>query len=163
MTPTPTFPTNSYKGSNYWVDPVFTPSPAPGQVTEVSAPRRSRLGDGVLGARPPAAGPVTTYTITPYVGFTTAQKPTTVTGTPPATSALVSGLTARQDLHVHGAGLKPQRLGAGVGASNSVTPTAPVRRRRRATWRAAGEQVRRWSSWSAPSQRTAERRSPDTT
>ena len=42
---TSTFPTSSYHGSNYWVDPVFTPVPsAPGQVTNVSA-TAGRVGE----------------------------------------------------------------------------------------------------------------------
>ncbi len=31
------FPTSTYNGTNYWVDPVFTPASPPGQVTGVSA------------------------------------------------------------------------------------------------------------------------------
>src|SRR5262249_25191755 len=42
----------------------------------------------------PANGgsPITSYTVTPYIG-TTAQTPTGVSGSPPATSTVVTGLT----------------------------------------------------------------------
>ena len=42
----------------------------------------------------PADGgsPITSYTVTPFIGAT-AQTATTVTGTPPATSTTVTGLT----------------------------------------------------------------------
>ncbi len=36
--------------------------------------------------------PITSYTVTPFIGAT-AQTPTTVTGNPPATSTTVTGLT----------------------------------------------------------------------
>ena len=46
-----------------------------------------------------AAAPITSYTVTPYIGAT-AQTPKTVTGTPPATSTTVTGLDQRDRLHV---------------------------------------------------------------
>ena len=46
-------------------------------------PRRSLTSTG---------GPPTRYVVTPFIG-TTAQPATTVTGSPPATSTIVSGLT----------------------------------------------------------------------
>ena len=89
---TSTFPTSSFEGTNYWVDPVFTPACAPGQVTNVSA----TAGNGsasLTWSAPSSGGPVTKYTITPYIG-SEAQATTTVTGTPPATSATVTGLSS---------------------------------------------------------------------
>jgi hypothetical protein len=36
--------------------------------------------------------PITSYTITPYIG-SSAQTPTTINGTPPANQATINGLT----------------------------------------------------------------------
>ncbi len=91
---TSTFPGSSYEGSNYWVDPVFTPASTPGQVTNVSATAGSGSASLTWSA-PSSGGAPTKYTITPYIG-SEAQATTTVTGTPPATSATISGsATAR--------------------------------------------------------------------
>ena len=38
--PSSTFPTNSFGAANYWVDVIFTPTPAPGTVTGVTRRRR---------------------------------------------------------------------------------------------------------------------------
>ncbi len=91
---------SSFGAANYWVDVMFAPAPAPGQVTNVTATRRQGHRRPSPGRRPTTGGPVTTYTITPYIG-STAQTPTTVNGTPPATTATITGLTAGHDLHVH--------------------------------------------------------------
>ncbi len=65
---------------------------APNAPTGVSA----TAGDGtatVTWTAPPNGGsPITSYTVTPYIG-STAQGTTTVPGSPPATSTTVSGLT----------------------------------------------------------------------
>jgi hypothetical protein len=47
-----TFPSSTFNAENYWVDVAFTPSPAPGQVTSVTATpgcrwKASRTGTGV--------------------------------------------------------------------------------------------------------------------
>jgi Domain of unknown function (DUF4082)/Fibronectin type III domain/Bacterial Ig domain len=85
------FPTNTFNGENYWVDVVFSPASPPGQVTNVSA--TAGYGSaGLTWTAPATGGPVTSYVITPYIG-STAQPTTTVTGSPPATSASVAGLT----------------------------------------------------------------------
>jgi hypothetical protein len=42
--PVPTFPSGTFNGNNYWVDPVFTPTPLPAAIT-VTAPGAS-LPDG---------------------------------------------------------------------------------------------------------------------
>ena len=66
--------------------------PAPGQVTGVTAVEAGQHSADVSWTAPASGGPVTSYKITPYVG-STAQTPTTVTGTPPATSKTITGLT----------------------------------------------------------------------
>ena len=88
-----TFPTSSYNAANYWVDVVFTTQAtapdAPGSVTATAGD-----GSATVSWTVPANGgsPITGYTVTPYVG-TTAGTPVTVSGSPPATTATVSGLT----------------------------------------------------------------------
>ena len=65
---------------------------APGAPSGVSAVAGN--GTATVSWSAPANGgsPITSYTVTPYIG-TTAQTPVTVSGNPPATSTLVSGLT----------------------------------------------------------------------
>ena len=89
---TSVFPSSSYKATNYWVDVNFEPTPvtAPGQVTNVKA--TAGLGSASLTwSAPSSGGPVTKYTITPYIE-SKPQPVTTVTGTPPATGATVGEL-----------------------------------------------------------------------
>jgi hypothetical protein len=116
-----TFPSSNFGAGNYWVDVSFSPTLAPGQVTNVSA----TAGHGaatVTWSAPTSGGPVTTYTVTPYIG-STAQTPTTVTGTPPATSATVSGLTPGTAYTFTVQASNPNGSGAASAQSNAVTPT----------------------------------------
>ncbi len=83
----------------------------PGQVTNVSAVAGGKTSANVTWSAPATGGAVTSYKITPYVGAT-AQTPTTINGSPPATTTTITGLTTGHDLHVHGAGDQPDRLGA---------------------------------------------------
>ena len=89
-----TFPTSSTNATNYWVDPVFSPRPSPRRparsATSARPPATPR--PTVTWSAPTSGDPVTTYTITPYIG-SAAQTPTTVTGNPAPTSATVTGLT----------------------------------------------------------------------
>jgi hypothetical protein len=87
-----TFPTNTFNATNYWVDVDFEPAPVPGQVTGVSATAAGNGSANVTWSAPSNGGPVTTYTITPYVG-PEAQQATTVSGSPPSTNAKIGGLT----------------------------------------------------------------------
>ncbi|HEY3758579.1 MAG TPA: DUF4082 domain-containing protein [Solirubrobacteraceae bacterium] len=119
-----TFPTSTYNASNYWVDPVFAPYTAPGQVTGVSA----TAGTGsatVSWSAPSSGGVVTTYTVTPYIG-TTAQSTTTVTGNPPETKVTISGLTPSTAYTFTVQASNPGGAGPVSSASNSVTPTPPT-------------------------------------
>ena len=99
------------------MDPIFTPqnfTTPPGQATNVNA--TAGFASASLSWNAPTSGdPVTTYTITPYIG-STAQTPTTVTGNPAPTTATVSGPDQRHDLHVHGHRVQPGGLGSGVRA-----------------------------------------------
>ena len=116
-----TFPSNTFDGENYWVDVVFAPSPAPGQVTSVVA--TTGYASAGLSWTAPSVGIPTTYTITPYIG-TTAQPTITVSGNPPATSTVVTGLTNGTVYTFTVAASNPNGSGPPSSPSNSVTPSA---------------------------------------
>jgi predicted RNA-binding protein with TRAM domain len=121
------FPTSTYNASNYSVDVVFTTSSgtAPGAPTGVTA----TAGNGsatVSWTAPPANGnPITSYTVTPYVG-STAGTPTNVVGSPPATTANVTGLTNGTTYTFAVTATSAAGTSVPSAPSNSVTPTAPA-------------------------------------
>lgn len=122
-----TFPNNSGNGANYWVDLVYSPSPVPGQSTGVSATAAGRTSAYVTWTAPSTGGPVTTYTVTPYVG-TTAQTAlaVTVNGTPPATGTTVTGLTQGTTYTFAVKASNPTGDGTESAKSNAVTPNGPT-------------------------------------
>ena len=73
-----------------------SPPPPPthraGRTDRRDGHRRRRLGDVSWTAAERRRCPITGYTVTPFIGAA-ARRPTTVTGTPPATSTTVTGLT----------------------------------------------------------------------
>ncbi len=143
-----TFPSNSYKATNYWVDVDFTPVPIPGQATSVTA----TAGPGsatITWDAPTSGGPVTTYTITPYVG-SEAQPVTTVTGTPPKTTAVVSGLTNGTKYTFTVQAANSNGTGPASPPSNPVTPTAPTAPGAPTNVRASGATNQALVSWSVP-------------
>jgi hypothetical protein len=91
------FPTSSYNNGNYFVDATFT-TQDPATATTPAAPANvtATAGNGsarVSWAVPSNGGaPITGYTVTPYEG-TTALTPVTVSGSNPATTAVVGSLT----------------------------------------------------------------------
>src|SRR5260221_28957 len=69
--------------------------------------------------------PITSYTVTPYIG-SAAQTPTVVTGSPPATSAAISGLTNGTTYTFSVTATNAVGTGPASAASNAVTPVAPT-------------------------------------
>jgi hypothetical protein len=120
----PSFPSNSYQSSNYWVDVLYTPAAPPvppGQVTGVTA----TAGNGsasVSWTAPSSGGAPSEYIVTPFIG-TTAQTPKTVTGAPPATTTVVSGLTPGTSYTFTVKAASAAGSGPVSAASNAVTPT----------------------------------------
>ncbi len=117
------FPTASYKASNYWVDVNFSPTPAPGQVTGVSASEGGKNSANVTWSAPTTGGTPTSYKITPYVG-STAQTPKVVDA--PATSTTVTGLTTGTTYRFTVTATNPNGDGPASAQSNAVTPSAAV-------------------------------------
>ncbi len=116
-----TFPTGSFHGSNYWVEPTFVPAEGAGQVTGVKA--TAGVGSAHLEWEAPASGgPVIEYTITPYVGSET-QTPIVVTGTPAETEATVTGLANGATYTFTVTASNPNGTGAPSEHSNGVMPT----------------------------------------
>jgi hypothetical protein len=120
---TSTFPTGAANGNNYFVDVMFAEAPAPGQVTQVSAAPALESAT-VSWSAPSAGGPVTTYTVTPYIGAS-AQTPVTVSGTPPLTSATIAGLKPGTEYTFTVTASSANGTGATSAASAPMTPGAP--------------------------------------
>ncbi|MDT0213272.1 DUF4082 domain-containing protein [Rothia sp. ARF10] len=121
------FPTSTYNSENYWVDVVYaTGAPAvPNAPGAVSATAGN--GSAAVSWSAPADGgsPITSYTVTPYVGATP-QTPTTVSGSPPATSTTVTGLTNGTAYTFRVSATNAIGTGPASAASAPVTPTAPT-------------------------------------
>jgi hypothetical protein len=117
------FPASTFGAENYWVDVVFSPTPAPGQVTNVTA--SAGYASAALTWSAPTGGQVTTYTVTPYIGGT-AQTPTVVTGDPAATGTTVTGLTNGTTYAFTVTASNPAGTGPPSALSNPVTPLASL-------------------------------------
>jgi Domain of unknown function (DUF4082)/Fibronectin type III domain/Bacterial Ig domain len=146
---TSTFPNNTYKGTNYWVDPTFVPAPVPGQVTNASA----TAGPGSVSltwTAPATGGPTTQYTITPYIG-SIAQQSTIITGAPPATSATILGLKPGSEYTFTVQASNPNGAGPVSPASNAITPTELTAPSSPTNVAASAATRQALVSWSAPS------------
>ena len=111
--------------------PVSAPSNAvtPTEATAPSAPTEviAAAGNGtatVTWAAPANGGsPITSYTVTPYIG-STAQPKTTVSGSPPATQTTITGLTNGTSYTFTVAATNAVGTGSASSPSNAVTPSA---------------------------------------
>jgi hypothetical protein len=147
-TTTSTFPTNTYNGTNYWVDPVFSPEPAPGQVTGVSA-TAGAASARVSWSAPTSGGTVTSYAVTPYIG-TSAQTPTTVSGA--TLSTRITGLTPNTAYTFTVQASNPNGSGAASAHSNQVTPQTYVAPEAPTNVTASAATAEALVSWTAPSE-----------
>jgi hypothetical protein len=120
--PSSSFPSDTWNATNYYVDVAFSTADAPGQVTNVNATGDTGAAD-VTWTAPSGVNPVTTYTVTPYIG-TTAQAATTVTGTPPVTNARIHNLTGGTTYTFKVTASNPNGAGPASASSNAVTPTS---------------------------------------
>ena len=121
-----TFPTSTFNGENYGVDVSFVPKLPPGPTGTPTA--TAGTGSATVNFSAPATGgPPTRYIVTPFIG-STAQAPTTVTGSPPAPSVQVSGLDPSTSYTfkvqaANGSGTSPPRRVRT--RSRRLPPTAP--------------------------------------
>ncbi len=98
---------------------------APAAPTAVTATPGNASAKVTWSAPAANGSPITGYTITPYVG-TTAQPATTVTGSPPATSATITGLVNGTTYTFTVTATNAIGTGPPSAASNAVTPTATM-------------------------------------
>jgi hypothetical protein len=100
----------------------------------------------------PANGgsPITSYTVTPFIG-STAQPSVTVNGTPPATSTTVPSLTAGTAYTFTVSATNSVGTGSPSAPSNSVTPTAPTPPGQPTSVSAAAGNAQATVVWTAPS------------
>jgi hypothetical protein len=129
-----TFPKESFNASNYWVDVMFAPPapPAvPGPPTAVTATPEPGAAK-VSWTAPSTGGAPTSYTVTPFKAGV-AQTPKTLTGSPPATSTTLSGLTAGasytftvQAANGTGSGTASAQSGSITIPSGATAPSAPT-------------------------------------
>jgi hypothetical protein len=120
-----TFPASSYNATNYWVDVTFAGGApaAPGAPTGVSASPGNGQASVSWVAPSDGGSPITSYTVTPFVGGV-AQAAVTVSGSPPATSVTVSGLTNGTSYTFTVSASNAVGTGPVSSASNLVTPSA---------------------------------------
>ena len=98
---------------------------------------------------PATGGPPTRYIVTPFIG-STAQAPTTVTGSPPAPSVRVSGLDPSTSYTfkvqaANGSGTSPSSA-----SSNAVTPLPPTAPSAPTGVTASGQNRQATIRWTAP-------------
>jgi hypothetical protein len=118
---TAALPTNAFNATNYFVDVTYAGAPAPGQVTGVAATAGPQSAN-VSWTAPASGGAPSSYTVTPRINGV-AQTEKTVSGSPPATSTTVTGLTAGTAYTFVVTAANGGGTGAASAASNAVTPT----------------------------------------
>jgi hypothetical protein len=100
------------------------PSP-PAAPTGVSATATNGSATVTWSAPAPGTSPITSYTVTPYIG-TAAQPATTIAGSPPATTVTIGGLTNGTTYTFTVTATNAVGPGPASTASNPVTPSAPT-------------------------------------
>ncbi len=125
-----------------------TPS-APAAPTEVLATAGEGRATVTWTAPSPGTSPITSYTITPYIG-TTAQPATTITGSPPANSATITGLKNGTAYTFTVSAANAVGAGPASAASNSVTPSAPTAPARPTAVAATPGNASATVTWTAP-------------
>lgn len=98
---------------------------APGAPTGVSAVAGNSSATVSWPAPPDGGSSITSYRITPYIGAV-AQTPTTISGSPPATSAIITGLANGSAYTFTVTASNAIGTGPASSASAAVTPTAPT-------------------------------------
>jgi hypothetical protein len=98
---------------------------APSAPTGVAATAAEGRANVTWSAPSPGTSPITSYTVTPYIG-TTAQPSTTVTGSPPQTSATITGLATGSTYTFTVTATNAVGTGLPSTASNAITISAPT-------------------------------------
>ncbi|MCW3036936.1 MAG: hypothetical protein JWM17_2248, partial [Actinobacteria bacterium] len=122
---TSAFPTSSFNATNYWVDVVFNTKAPPGAPSGVGAsPGNASATVSWTAPSNSGSSPVATYTVTPFIGAA-AQPATIVSGSPPAVSATVTGLTNGTSYTFQVSASSAAGTGAASAPSSAVTPHLP--------------------------------------
>ena len=118
------FPSRSFNASNYFVDVLFA-VPVPGQVTNASAVEAGRTSASVSWSVPSSGGAAASFIVTPRINGV-AQASKTVTGSPPATSTTVAGLTNGTTYTFTVTAANANGMGPASAPTNTVTPLTAV-------------------------------------
>ncbi len=126
---TPAATVNTGANTIWLMATVVLKSAATGTATAPAAPTgvTASAGDGTASVSWTAPGnggsAITSYTVTPYVG-TTAQTPTIISGSPPATSAVITGLSDGTTYTFTVSATNAVGTGPASAPSGAVTPSA---------------------------------------
>ena len=125
------------------------PLTAPAAPTGVTATAGDRSAVVTWTAPANGGSPITSYTVTPFIGAT-AQPPTVITGAPPATSAAINGLTDGSAYTFTVTATNSVGTGPASAPSSPVTPTAPTAPVAPSNVTATAGNQSATVSWSAP-------------